>query len=157
MGWKSEFVAENASLIVIVHTSDSPRLKMGYKSGDKFQIIIFKKNFYKCNPSTPKAKLSPSSLSNRTVQVRTHPTQHTSVHLTLCLEFKYNVQEEAVKVFRSIKSEVAVVSIAGLYRCGKSYLLNHFIGQPGGFSVGHKINAATQGLWIWDKPIPVEK
>ena len=84
-------------------------------------------------------------------------TYHIPVLITLSLEIKTNVQPEAIKFLRSIKTEISVVSIAGPYRCGKSYLLNHFIGQPGGFNVGHEINAATQGLWIWDKPIPVKK
>jgi len=45
------------------------------------------------------------------------------------------------------------VAIAGNYRGGKSYVLNHLINQPGCFGVGHTTNACTKGLWIWNKVV----
>jgi hypothetical protein len=47
--------------------------------------------------------------------------------------------------------QVAVVSIAGLYRTGKSYILNKIIGREGGFTVGPTVKACTKGIWIWGK------
>ena len=43
-------------------------------------------------------------------------------------EGKYVVCDEAVALLETIPAPVAVVSIAGLWRTGKSYLLNHFSG-----------------------------
>ncbi len=44
--------------------------------------------------------------------------------------------------------------MAGLYRTGKSYLLNRVIlNRSAGFSVGPTINPCTKGLLIWNKPI----
>jgi hypothetical protein len=49
-----------------------------------------------------------------------------------------------------------VVAIAGKYRAGKSFLLNHLIGKVGCFNVGDTTNACTKGLWIWNKTFPVK-
>ena len=45
------------------------------------------------------------------------------------------------------------MAIAGKYRGGKSYVLNHLINQPGCFGVGNTTNACTKGLWIWNKVV----
>lgn len=47
---------------------------------------------------------------------------------------------------------IAVISIAGVYRTGKSFLLNRVIlKQKFGFDVDSTVNACTKGIWIWDK------
>jgi len=53
------------------------------------------------------------------------------------------------------KRKLAVVSIVGKYRTGKSFffirvLLNQ---KKGGFQVGPTINPCTKGLWLWKKTI----
>ena len=49
-----------------------------------------------------------------------------------------------------------MIAIAGKYRGGKSYIINNLIGQPGCFVVGNETTACTQGLWIWNKAIPLQ-
>lgn len=57
----------------------------------------------------------------------------------------------------SLKDDpVGVIAVAGMYRTGKSFLLNRIIlGQQNehGFGVGPTINPCTKGLWVWDQPI----
>jgi len=49
---------------------------------------------------------------------------------------------------------LGVISVAGTYRTGKSYLLNRMILQrKAGFGVGPTVNPCTKGLWIWGKPL----
>lgn len=49
---------------------------------------------------------------------------------------------------------IGVVSVAGLYRTGKSYLLNQMLlNRSSGFGVGPTINPCTKGLWCWGTPI----
>ena len=46
------------------------------------------------------------------------------------------------------------VSVAGLYRTGKSYLLNRvLLNRSNGFGVGPTVNPCTKGLWCWGTPI----
>lgn len=52
-----------------------------------------------------------------------------------------------------IKGKIGCVAIAGLYRTGKSYVLNRIIGKQRGFEVGGTVNACTKGIYIWGKPI----
>jgi hypothetical protein len=42
-----------------------------------------------------------------------------------------------------------VVAIAGLYRTGKSFILNQLAGQHDGFDLGATIEPCTQGIWLW--------
>ncbi|OMJ93442.1 hypothetical protein SteCoe_3558 [Stentor coeruleus] len=68
---------------------------------------------------------------------------------------KYTVHEEGLQFLRSIEAPIAVVGVAGLYRTGKSYLLNRIIlNRKTGFGVGPTVNPCTKGIWIWGKPIP---
>lgn len=62
--------------------------------------------------------------------------------------------QEAAALLASIDTPIAIVSVAGLYRTGKSYLLNRMLlNRSSGFGVGPTINPCTKGLWMWGQPI----
>lgn len=49
---------------------------------------------------------------------------------------------------------IAVISIAGAYRQGKSFLVNRVVlKQKKGFEIGGTVNACTKGIWISSKVI----
>jgi hypothetical protein len=62
------------------------------------------------------------------------------------------VNDEAVALLRQIRGKVAVVAVAGLYRTGKSSMLNWLLGRPSGFRVGPTIERCTRGIWLWGRP-----
>uniref|UniRef100_A0A670IP92 GB1/RHD3-type G domain-containing protein n=1 Tax=Podarcis muralis TaxID=64176 RepID=A0A670IP92_PODMU len=64
------------------------------------------------------------------------------------------VNQEALKILQSIQQPVVVVAIVGLYRTGKSYLMNKLAGKKKGFSLGATIQAETMGIWMWCLPHP---
>ena len=45
-----------------------------------------------------------------------------------------------------------MVSIAGPYRKGKSYILSEAFNQPEVFPLGHEMVAETMGIWLWIVP-----
>jgi len=59
-----------------------------------------------------------------------------------------------MKVLRSIKGDIGVVSLAGAQRTGKSFTLNMLLNQLGGkgFTVSPSTDSCTQGIWIWGSP-----
>ena len=61
---------------------------------------------------------------------------------------------EGLEFLRSLSSPLAVISVAGLYRTGKSYLLNRvLLNRKGGFGVGPTVNPCTKGIWVWGRPV----
>jgi len=64
--------------------------------------------------------------------------------------------DDAAGILRQIQGKLAVVGIAGLYRTGKSFLLNRLLGLQEGFEIGPSVNPCTKGLWIWGQPVQVE-
>ena len=61
---------------------------------------------------------------------------------------------QAIQFLRSIQGPIGVVSVAGLYRTGKSYLLNRvLLNRSNGFGVGPTVNPCTKGLWCWGKTL----
>jgi hypothetical protein len=47
--------------------------------------------------------------------------------------------------------------VAGIYRTGKSFLLNTMLlNTKSGFAVGPTTNAKTKGIWVWGKPLTIK-
>jgi hypothetical protein len=67
---------------------------------------------------------------------------------------KFDLTEEAAEILRHVPGPIGLVAVAGMYRTGKSYLLNRMLlNRSNGFGVGPTINPCTKGLWLWGKPI----
>ena len=49
---------------------------------------------------------------------------------------------------KTIHKPVAVLSITGPTRTGKSYILSRFLGDPEIFDLGHTARAHTKGIWM---------
>lgn len=45
-----------------------------------------------------------------------------------------------------------MVSIAGTYRKGKSYILSEAFDQQDVFPLGHEMDPETVGIWLWIVP-----
>ena len=71
-------------------------------------------------------------------------------------EGKCELTEEAEQMLSKINSNLAVICIAGIYRSGKSYLLNRLLGRQDGFEIGPNITSCTKGLWIWGNTIKLK-
>ncbi|XP_056604578.1 guanylate-binding protein 6-like isoform X2 [Triplophysa dalaica] len=70
---------------------------------------------------------------------------------------KLYVQESALQILQKIEQPVVVVSVVGLYRTGKSYLMNSLAGKQTGFALGNTIQSKTKGIWMWCVPHPTKK
>ncbi|XP_025791046.1 guanylate-binding protein 1-like [Puma concolor] len=64
------------------------------------------------------------------------------------------VNQEALEILSATKNPLVVVAIVGLYRTGKSYLMNKLAGKNKGFSLGSTVQSHTKGIWIWCVPHP---
>ncbi|MEJ1270758.1 guanylate binding protein 3 [Cricetulus griseus] len=62
--------------------------------------------------------------------------------------------QKALEILSEITQPVVVVAIVGLYRTGKSYLMNKLAGKKTGFSLGSTIQSHTNGIWMWCIPHP---
>ncbi|XP_062378377.1 guanylate-binding protein 1-like isoform X2 [Sardina pilchardus] len=67
---------------------------------------------------------------------------------------RMSVQQEALKILEQIQQPVVVVAVVGLYRTGKSYLMNRLAGKHAGFALGGTIESKTKGIWMWCVPHP---
>uniref|UniRef100_A0A8C5P3G0 Guanylate-binding protein 6-like n=1 Tax=Jaculus jaculus TaxID=51337 RepID=A0A8C5P3G0_JACJA len=63
-----------------------------------------------------------------------------------------SVNQRAIQILDKISQPVVVVAIAGLYRTGKSYLMNRLAGQNRGFPLGSTVQSETKGIWMWCVP-----
>ncbi|VCX41185.1 unnamed protein product, partial [Gulo gulo] len=62
--------------------------------------------------------------------------------------------QEALKILSAHKNPLVVIAIVGLYRTGKSYLMNKLAGKNKGFSLGSTVQSHTKGIWMWCVPHP---
>ncbi|XP_059544918.1 guanylate-binding protein 6-like [Myotis daubentonii] len=65
-----------------------------------------------------------------------------------------SVNEKALKILHKISQPVVVVAIVGLYRTGKSYLMNCLAREKCGFPLGSTVQSETKGIWMWCVPHP---
>ncbi|XP_032752441.1 guanylate-binding protein 6-like [Rattus rattus] len=66
------------------------------------------------------------------------------------------VNPEAICILNNISQPVVVVAIVGMYRTGKSYLMNCLAGQNKGFPLGCTVQSETKGIWMWCMPHPTK-
>ncbi|XP_073693972.1 guanylate-binding protein 4-like [Garra rufa] len=69
---------------------------------------------------------------------------------------KLCVQQSALQILEQIQQPVVVVSVVGLYRTGKSYLMNRLAGKQTGFALGSTVESKTKGIWMWCVPHPTK-
>ncbi len=50
---------------------------------------------------------------------------------------------------------MAIASVAGPQRSGKSFLSNRLLKRMTGFAIGPSTMPCTKGLWIWGEPIKI--
>ena len=62
------------------------------------------------------------------------------------------VNQEAKEILNKINKPMVIVSVVGMYRTGKSFLLNCLMGKTGGFPLGATVEAKTKGIWMWAGP-----
>ncbi|PIO15391.1 hypothetical protein AB205_0193020, partial [Aquarana catesbeiana] len=67
------------------------------------------------------------------------------------------VNAEAVEILSKINQPLVVVAINGMYRTGKSYLMNKLAGVLKGFELSATVQAKTKGIWMWCVPHPKMK
>ncbi|KAM9484764.1 guanylate-binding protein 1-like isoform 2-T6 [Salvelinus alpinus] len=64
------------------------------------------------------------------------------------------VEPEGINYLMGLKQKVVVVAVVGLYRTGKSYLMNKLAQKRSGFALGATIQSKTKGIWMWCVPHP---
>uniref|UniRef100_A0A5F9CZT2 GB1/RHD3-type G domain-containing protein n=1 Tax=Oryctolagus cuniculus TaxID=9986 RepID=A0A5F9CZT2_RABIT len=64
------------------------------------------------------------------------------------------VNPKALEILNQISQPVVVVAIVGMYRTGKSYLMNRLAGENHGFHLGTTVKSETKGIWMWCVPHP---
>lgn len=69
----------------------------------------------------------------------------------------FKVNPEALEILKQVEAPISILGVAGLYRSGKSFLLNRIIlNQERGFNTGSTVNACTRGIWMWGRPLKAQ-
>ena len=71
---------------------------------------------------------------------------------------KFVLASSAIQILKKLHGPVAIVSVCGRARMGKSTLLNQLLqklsgGTQKGFTTAASHKPCTKGLWLWSKPI----
>lgn len=81
-----------------------------------------------------------------------------SMQLVTMHNNRFQINEEARRHLIQMDDgkALAVISIVGRYRTGKSFLLNNVLMEEESFSVGPTINPCTKGIWVGRKMLRME-
>ena len=63
------------------------------------------------------------------------------------------INNEALNIIKSLEGNIAVCSVVGSYRTGKSFILSSILNTTKGFELGLTTESCTKGIWMWDTPI----
>ncbi|XP_038709808.1 guanylate-binding protein 1-like isoform X4 [Tripterygium wilfordii] len=63
------------------------------------------------------------------------------------------VNPEAVDLLKQFKGPIALLSVSGADRQGKSYVLNQLLGRNTDFQISSDRLSCSKGLWIWIVPL----
>ena len=91
-------------------------------------------------PSIPLIISSQDNWDPLSCQLETHkqdPNNHT-----------LKLVDDAIELLRSLDKPLAILSVCGPYRSGKSYFMSRVLGNPGAFKLGHSMQACTRGIWM---------
>jgi hypothetical protein len=66
---------------------------------------------------------------------------------------KLTINTDALSIIEKLEGNIAVCSVVGPYRSGKSFINNLLLNRQDGFQLGSTVRSCTRGLWIWSKPI----
>jgi len=69
-------------------------------------------------------------------------------------EPQFLVMEEGANFLRSLEGPLYVVSVVGVMRQGKSFILGLLAGGPGIFRLGHQTKSCTEGVDVFARPHP---
>jgi hypothetical protein len=72
--------------------------------------------------------------------------------VTIAKDGSFELLPATLKKLSGLEGPVAVIAIAGLYRTGKSYLLNRLLGKQKGFAIGPTVQPCTKGIYVWGDP-----
>lgn len=80
---------------------------------------------------------------------------HEIVPLITCDDGTFELHEPTLEWFSELKKPFGIISCAGKFRTGKSFLLNRILNSAPsrGFGVGETVQACTKGLWICKKTV----
>lgn len=76
---------------------------------------------------------------------------HTQLSIFLCIGHQRNslkLVDSTLRLLDNIKKPIAVLSITGPCRTGKSYVLSRLLGSPDAFDLGHTFDPKTFGIWM---------
>ncbi|XP_053388180.1 guanylate-binding protein 3-like [Mercenaria mercenaria] len=60
-----------------------------------------------------------------------------------------SIEEDVLGQISRIDWPLVIISVVGLYRTGKSYLMNRLAQANEGFALGNTIESKTKGIWVW--------
>nr|XP_012320234.1 guanylate-binding protein 4 [Aotus nancymaae] len=87
-----------------------------------------------------------------------YPESESIMMAPICLvenqKEQLTVNSKALQILDKISQPVVVVAIVGMYRTGKSYLMNRLAGKNHGFPLGSTVQSETKGIWMWCVPHP---
>lgn len=72
---------------------------------------------------------------------------------------RFEIEQEALEFFQRREKGIAICSLVGKFRSGKSFLMNKLMNlkPKKGFIVSPSVSACTRGLWLWSKPLVIEQ
>ncbi|RGB37202.1 guanylate-binding protein [Rhizophagus diaphanus] len=69
---------------------------------------------------------------------------------------KIAINPAALNILQAIREPLAIISVVGSYRRGKSWFANVLHGRHDGFDLGAKVEGCTRGIYMWSPPFTLE-